>query len=492
MTTITDKLNDTIDAFVNRYKGIKQRDENWYKAMGTTIGGSEISSLMSLSDNPEFKKLKNPYNTFMDVVKNKIAILKGENPWTGGNEACWWGILFEDVIMSVVEIDLGSKIKGDDICVQVVEGHRNSPDGYIVVGLAGLGRRPLDAGLGRRPLDAGLGRRPLDKKNDDKIATPYAMGNATPYAMGNATPYAMGNATPYAMGIYTTDMDPSLITSSAIALLEFKCPLSRKPNDEIPKHYIPQLWSGLAVSNIASFGIFIDSVFRKCSIDVLGYNTNYDVSYHYRDFPRGMSKPEKLLQQSIWELPTSWGLIFVYSPVGTNTGTNTYEPIDLGKEGFTNFNAVLEQINLKNYIVKRAMPWFLDTNENDENNENDDDEDENGDEYKNDEDEDENGDEYKNDEDEDDEDDENPSGRRPRKELRSLSFRQPARGNKKTIYETIDEYKSQAPEKYHLLGYIPWKLFYISYIPINRRLNFLDEIKPLIDQVHSMVRESFL
>ena len=426
-TTNRDKLNSIIDVFVDRHRGMKQRDASWYKVMAVTIGGSEIASLMSVSDNEEFKKLKNPYNSFMDVVKNKIAIAKGINTWTGGGEACWWGILFEDVIMSVVEIEFGSKVKGDDICVQIVEGHRNSPDGYIVVDLiaglgAGLGRLPLGAdigaGLGRPPLDAGLGRPPLDVYQE----------------------------------LYTTDMDPSLIQSSAIVMLEFKCPLSRKPNNEIPKHYVPQLWSGLAVSNIASFGIFVDSVFRKCSLDVLGYNTNYDVSYHYRDFPKGTTRDEKLMMQSIWDLPICWGLIFVYAPV---TMLSNYQPdlntpiqlsggrprpapapalIDLGKEGFTNFNAVLEQIDLKNYMVKRAMPWFVNCTD----------------------------------------------------KCKKI------RGNTKSFQTTINAADEIFNDKYYLLGYIPWKLFYVSYIPIKRRMNFLNEIKPLIDQVHMMVKSEIV
>ena len=358
-------LNIVIDGFVEQYKGLKQRDANWYKLMAVTIGGSELASLMSISDNEEFRRLKNPYNSFMDVVKNKLAISRGENPWTGGGEACWWGILFEDVIMSVVEIELGNKVKGDDICVQIIEGHRNSPDGYIVAQLV--------------------------------------------------------NSSSNSIKLYTTNMnitDDEYLTS-AIALLEFKCPLSRKPDGNIPKHYIPQLWSGLAVSNIASFGIFVDSVFRKCSIDVLGNNTFYDRSYHFRDYPKGISFEEKNKLPSIWELPIAWGIIAVYAPM---LGGILAPALDLGKINFTNFNAILEQIDLKNYKVNRSIPWFAD-----------------------------------------------------------------GRGNINSINEIQKQMQEQCPDNYYIIGYLPWKLFYVSYIPIQRRINFLNDIKPLIDQVHAMV-----
>ena len=61
------KLNAILDAFVNLHKGIKQRDENWYKAMATTIGGSEVGALLGISINEELHKYKSPYSNFNEV-----------------------------------------------------------------------------------------------------------------------------------------------------------------------------------------------------------------------------------------------------------------------------------------------------------------------------------------------------------------------------------------------------------------------------------------
>ena len=101
----------------------------WLKEDGfghiTTVGGSELAAIMG----------HNPYSDFFDVVASKLATLEGGSSWTGGGEACWWGTLFEDVVCAYVEADLGGPIRGDDICIQEVEGHRNSPDGYIVAQL---------------------------------------------------------------------------------------------------------------------------------------------------------------------------------------------------------------------------------------------------------------------------------------------------------------------------------------------------------------------
>src|SRR3990167_11032995 len=178
-------LDDLIKLFVQLHAGMKQRDSSWYTAIGTTVGGSELAAIMGI----------NPYSSFLDVVDTKISILDcGNGNWNGGNEACWWGVLFEDIIGVYTEINLGSPLHGDEICVQAIAGHRNSPDGYIV------GKFYLE--------------------NDE-------------------------------FHLWTTDMDPLIETFQMIVLLEFKCPLTRKPNGSIPKHYVPQVLSGLAVSPIA-------------------------------------------------------------------------------------------------------------------------------------------------------------------------------------------------------------------------------------------------
>jgi hypothetical protein len=65
-------------------------------------------------------------------------------------------------------------------------------------------------------------------------------------------------------------------------LLEFKCPLSRRPDGGVPKQYLPQLWSGLAVSPVAHAGLFVDVVFRKCALADLGPGPEYDREYHRR------------------------------------------------------------------------------------------------------------------------------------------------------------------------------------------------------------------
>ena len=210
------ELNNLIDQFIDLYKNnSKQHNEDWYKLMGNTVGGSEIASLLGLS----------PYSSFYKVVESKIKICKGENI-NNGSVSCWWGTLFEKIIAQVIEIDLGNKVKGTDICIQEYEGHRNSPDGYTAVNLY---------------------------KKDNMYH------------------------------IWTTDLDPDIIELQIIVLLEFKCPLTRSVGNNIPVWYKPQVLSGLDVSPVASKGLYIDACFRKCSIKQLGNNPLYDFNFHKKN-----------------------------------------------------------------------------------------------------------------------------------------------------------------------------------------------------------------
>jgi hypothetical protein len=392
------KLNTILDAFVNLHKGIKQRDENWYKAMATTIGGSEVGALLGISTNEELHKYKSPYSNFNEVIKNKIAIMNGVDNWQNGGVACWWGTLFEEVITMIVEIELGGHIKGDSICIQIMEGHRNSPDGYIVAHFCPKGH-PSNPDIKGHPSNPDIKGHP---SNPDIKGHPSNNSNNNPES--DLDDYNI---------LYTTDMDPNLIKFSKIVMLEFKCPLIRKSSLEIPKHYIPQLWSGLAVSNVAAIGLFIDSIFRKCELGALGLNTDYDTIYHNKD------------QTLEIDLPICWGLIGLYSKI------KAISFIDMGTLHYSEFNYMMGEINKKNIKTKICKPYFA-----------------------------------------------------------QLRFNQKRLDSKKYIDYLMKKLEDNTPKGYYFIGILPWKLFYSSYNPISRRDCFLDEIKPLIDKVHKIVKES--
>lgn len=362
--------------FVRTHEGIRQHDQSWYDVMKTTVGGSELAALMGC----------NPYSKFADVVANKRA----GNKWNGGGPPCWWGTLFEDVINAYVTIDLGRKIHGDDICVQVISGHRNSPDGYIIAQIYS------------------------DTDGDSAI--------------------------------WTTDLCPTIPTVEQIVLLEFKCPISRKPLGSVPPQYMPQVWSGLAVSPLAHFGLYVDAVFRKCALSDLGGVPGYDTVYHSRDTAKGSLS-------NLNRAPVAWGLVAIYAPMlsaprhvrlgwhGESWAPGDPNPDspdadaslaawqikkacgeDVGSMDARHFHRVLGLINRKRFLIQHASPWFAD-----------------------------------------------------------------GRGQESSVDAVIDDLKKQAPMYYELVSILPWKLIEVHYIPVDRRIGFLEEIIPLIAEVHAAV-----
>lgn len=231
-------------AFVTLHAGrSRQRTGSWLLEKRFSVGGSEIAALMGW----------NPYNSFEQVVAAKAGVQK----WDGGSVACWWGTMFESAIERFVEIDCGTRLAGTDISVPAPESsgllglHANSPDGYGVVSLF------------------------LNDEDEWQLLTTDAETRAA--AEGRPQ-------------------------KRIIALLEFKCPYRRRPRGDVPKHYQPQIWSGLALSPIAHMGIFVDAVFRKCALWNLGPTAGYDRAYHLE-----RTNPD-------WTTPIAWGLTGIYAP----------------------------------------------------------------------------------------------------------------------------------------------------------------------------------
>ena len=246
VTQLTDKKcnkEEVLKEFVNLWKGIQQRDKEWYKLIGTTIGGSEIAALLGL----------NPYTTRDQLIDAKVQLRMGISTFNGG-PATRWGVIFEDILGVYVEEYFGTKIYGDNICIQMYKGHRNSPDGYMVVYLYDMNKY--------------WGHSHSQLALPDKINT-YINNR---YGRSNDVPVPQ-------WAIWNSDLDGIDCELDAIVVLEFKCPYSRVPAT-IQKYYKPQVLSGLSVSPVAEFGIFGDACFRKCKITDLGFNLNYDQSYH--------------------------------------------------------------------------------------------------------------------------------------------------------------------------------------------------------------------
>jgi len=96
-----------------------------------------------------------------------------------------------------------------------------------------------------------------------------------------------------------------------IALFEFKCPFSRNVNSgEIPDYYLPQIYAGMDTIRLATYAIFTQGVFRRCSWVELGDNSKYD----YTLWPYDKFKNCK---------PIAYGfLMFKFSTHGVRNATN--------------------------------------------------------------------------------------------------------------------------------------------------------------------------
>lgn len=70
-----------------------------------------------------------------------------------------------------------------------------------------------------------------------------------------------------------------LCSSQKITLLEFKSPFGTVPTAKVPKHYLPQVKAGLCTIDIAETSLFMNNMFRKCSLKQLNFNVSYD-TYH--------------------------------------------------------------------------------------------------------------------------------------------------------------------------------------------------------------------
>ncbi len=433
---IREKLDALIDAFVALWGATRQHTPDWYAAMAETVGGSELSAILD----------QNPYMSFFDVVARKAAARTGKLEWDPGSPACWWGSLFEAVVGRVLELDCATRLKGDKICVQRFAGHRNSPDGYCVVTLVLLSL-PISAaevpGI-TGTIEPVATRSKMSSASETEPDEEPDVGSCIG-AQDAQPPAAVGGT----WRLHTNDEPPPEHAVEAIALVEFKCPLRRKPDGKIPKQYAPQVQSGLAVSPIASLGLFVDAVFRKCAFGKLGPGKAYDWDFHR--------------EKATWDKPHAWGIIAVYAPfldaepairlrkkagspgpaedvafaawllavaaMGSTEGAESVVLdgdafIDFGSSPPAQFNPVLGHINSGAFPVIHADPCFADGRNRDQ-----------------------------------------------QDRLRDIAAMRAA-----------------APTAHYLLGVVPWKLFEIHYVPVQREPGFMARVEPRIAEVHELAR----
>lgn len=202
-----------INAFLCEFEednvGPAQLTEEWYKIRNqkfgeyiSRIGGSEIASLLG----------ENPYNTVKQLVNYKAGLQERK---IGGDMACWYGTIFEEVAVRVTERLQQTKIycKNISIIDACIVGMMYSPDGFIAL--------------------------PVNKKGE-----PMLNIHAT----------------------CDSDIDSDEDIPHEVFLVEIKCPFRRAPKPDMPTYYKAQLQAGFLNAPFVQGAIFIDNLFRICKL----------------------------------------------------------------------------------------------------------------------------------------------------------------------------------------------------------------------------------
>lgn len=107
-------------------------------------------------------------------------------------------------------------------------------------------------------------------------------------------------------------VDGLAVINNQIAMCEWKCPYSRKPNGSIPPSYIHQVKHNTDIVEIAEVGFYGEAVFRCCKLNDIGYNDKYNTEYPNKDFKEN-KKTESI--KKFYNMPVACGVIcFSYEP----------------------------------------------------------------------------------------------------------------------------------------------------------------------------------
>ena len=66
-----------------------------------------------------------------------------------------------------------------------------------------------------------------------------------------------------------------------LVLFEFKCPHSRIPTHEVPEYYLPQVKIGMNIINFLEVGLFMQAIYRRCTVEDIQYNIKHNNYGHY-------------------------------------------------------------------------------------------------------------------------------------------------------------------------------------------------------------------
>lgn len=208
--------------FLNKHKYLPvQGSQEWLRSRTETIGGSEISTILEL----------NPYQSIKQLIKQKIGLTTFKKA-----APLWFGNIFEYILQQYTEILFDTKIyETGSIPYEKSNLIKYSPDGLSVIK-----NDKLKFLLSKYDI--------INKINNFSIFDNTKIEN----------------------------------NKELLVLFEFKNPYMRVlKKNEIPVYYINQPRLGMEVINMCEVSIFIEAIFRFCSIDdIINLNNKYS-TYHF-------------------------------------------------------------------------------------------------------------------------------------------------------------------------------------------------------------------
>jgi hypothetical protein len=237
-----EQIENMLRMFVDKYIKLMpaQRSAEWFEMRKNKVGGSEVASLINL----------NPYQNYRTFFEKKAGL--GTDSY---GASCWWGTLLEDICQEYIEYDLDTKVYGNNVYIPVTEYFGVSPDGLCVIRF-----NKYEEYLDENGFHEGFSEIRTKKNSNDT-------------------------------------RKHEIISVPVVA--EFKSPHRRKPKGIVPKYYTPQVWSELMSVPMATVGLFVEAVFRKCPLNKLQFNKFYDFCYHDKEY-------------NTFDKPVAVGIIGIY------------------------------------------------------------------------------------------------------------------------------------------------------------------------------------
>lgn len=290
----------------NNSKLAEQGSPEWLAMRKKIIGGSELSTILG----------KNPFNKIQDLVADKIGLTKFY-----GNTATRWGNLFEELSRIIIEIILIDR-QGQMESEHCSGNNQNKLPEYGIFETGSL-----------------EGAIPHHRFSPDGLSVFLYKVNQS---LNEAN-----------QSLYIKKK----VLQFLITLLEFKSPLRSIPTGSVPEYYAPQIQAGLCDINMSEIGLFVNNMYRKCSISDLGLSIKYDTVFHMSDLDiKKKFKPET---------PVAYGIIGFYQTLDQSNKFEAHIKKQTNSD-YSNSNIDEFSDSLAKQAIITNIEYDTDTNSSDE------------------------------------------------------------------------------------------------------------------------------